>query len=102
MNQTRDNSKTALARAADPAGRDGAIDSALKDEPSEVVYPNDARFCEVIGAAVISLWGELPQQLQEELFERAVRLGHKGERDEMLREQLAKYLHEHHKRTAAT
>jgi hypothetical protein len=34
------------------------------------------------------------------LFERAVALGHQGERDEMLREQLAKYLHDHHKRTA--
>jgi hypothetical protein len=33
------------------------------------------------------------------LFERAVVLGHKGERDESLREQLAKFLHDHHPRT---
>jgi hypothetical protein len=33
------------------------------------------------------------------LFERAVVLGHKGERDESLREQLAKFLHDHHART---
>jgi hypothetical protein len=102
MTQTRDASKAVAERTSDPAGRGGAADAAAGGAASEVVYPNDARFCEVIGAAVISLWGELPQQLQEELFERAVRLGHKGERDEMLREQLAKYLHEHHKRTAAT
>jgi hypothetical protein len=33
------------------------------------------------------------------LFERAIVLGHKGERDESLREQLAKFLHDHHART---
>jgi hypothetical protein len=102
MNQTRDASKPTLERAADPAGRGGASDSAVEGATSEVVYPNEAQFREVMGAAVISLWGDLPQQLQEDLFERAVRLGHKSERDEMLREQLAKYLHEHHKRTAGT
>jgi hypothetical protein len=45
------------------------------------------------------LWGELPQPIQEQLFECAVVLGHQGERDEMLREQLAKFLHDHHERT---
>jgi hypothetical protein len=33
------------------------------------------------------------------LFERAVVLGHQTERDESLREQLAKFLHDHHERT---
>jgi hypothetical protein len=33
------------------------------------------------------------------LFERAVLLGHQGEQDESLREQLAKFLHDHHERT---
>jgi hypothetical protein len=32
------------------------------------------------------------------LFEHAVVLGHQGERDESLREQLAKFLHDHHSR----
>ena len=32
-------------------------------------------------------------------FERAVVLGHQSEQDERLREQLAKFLHEHHART---
>ena len=44
---------------------------------------------------------ELPQALQHQLFERAVGLGHQGEQDESLREQLAKYLHDHHERTLA-
>ena len=45
------------------------------------------------------MWGELPQPIQEQLFECAVVLGHQDERDEMLREQLAKFLHDHHERT---
>jgi hypothetical protein len=61
---------------------------------------DDDRFTRVMGSAVIDLWGNFPKDIQERLFERAVALGHQGERDEMLREQLAKYLHDHHKRTA--
>ena len=58
-----------------------------------------ARHFLVLGAAVADLWSHLPPELQHTLFERAVMLGHKGERDESLREQLAKFLHEHHQRT---
>jgi hypothetical protein len=47
------------------------------------------------------IWSELPHELQHTLFERAVAVGHKGERDESLREQLAKFLHDHHARTHA-
>jgi hypothetical protein len=54
----------------------------------------------VLGAAVISRWAELPQTIQEKLFEAAIVLGHQSERDESLREQLAKFLHDHHKFTA--
>jgi hypothetical protein len=61
---------------------------------------SDDRFVHGMGQAVIALWSDLPQPLQEQLFERAVRLGHQTERDEMLREQLAKFLHDHHKRTS--
>jgi hypothetical protein len=57
------------------------------------------RYLLVLGTAAMDLWGELPQELQETLFERAVVLGHKSERDESLREQLAKFLHDHHPRT---
>jgi hypothetical protein len=59
------------------------------------------RFFLVLGAAAADLWSNLPQEQQQALFERAVLLGHRGERDESLREQLAKFLHEHHARTHA-
>lgn len=84
-------------------GRDGAIDLAAKTNAlnsSEALAADQSeRFSQVLGAAVIALWGELPQPVQEQLFECAVVLGHQGERDEMLREQLAKFLHDHHERT---
>jgi hypothetical protein len=57
------------------------------------------RYFLVLGAAAADLWSDLPQELQQSLFERAVVLGHKSERDESLREQLAKFLHDHHART---
>jgi hypothetical protein len=54
------------------------------------------RYLLVLGTAAADLWSSLPQGLQHVLFERAVVLGHKSERDESLREQLAKFLHDHH------
>ena len=56
-------------------------------------------FASLLGRATIHLWAELPRDVQEKLFEHAVVIGHRGERDESLREQLAKFLHDHHKRT---
>jgi hypothetical protein len=50
-----------------------------------------------LGAAVISRWGDLPHDIQQELFEEAIVLGHRGERDESLREELARFLHERRK-----
>jgi hypothetical protein len=64
----------------------------------EASTSNDRYFL-VLGAAALDLWSHLPQALQESRFERAVVLGHKSERDESLREQLAKFLHDHHPRT---
>ena len=60
---------------------------------------NAERYLLVLGTAAADLWSHLPQELQHSLFERAVVLGHKSERDESLREQLAKFLHDHHART---
>ena len=60
---------------------------------------NEGRFAPLLGQAAIHLWAELPRDVQEKLFEHAVVIGHKGERDELLREQLAKFLHDRHKRT---
>jgi hypothetical protein len=57
------------------------------------------RYFLVLGTAAADLWSHLPQELQQLLFERAVVLGHQSERDESLREQLAKFLHDHHART---
>lgn len=66
-----------------------------------VVNDTAARYFLILGAAAADLWGTLSHDLQQSLFERAVVLGHQGEGDESLREQLAKFLHEHHERTAA-
>jgi hypothetical protein len=60
------------------------------------------KFSRVLGHAVIAAWSDLPPQVQHDLFERAVVLGHAEERDESLREELAQFLHNHHKRTAGT
>jgi hypothetical protein len=53
----------------------------------------------LLGAAAIQTWADLPQNVQQKLFEHAVVIGHQKTPDESLREQLAKFLHDHHKRT---
>jgi len=60
---------------------------------------NEGHFAPLLGQAAIHLWADLPRDMQEKLFEHAVVIGHKSERDESLREQLAKFLHDRHKRT---
>ncbi len=60
---------------------------------------DDQRIVEALGAAVIRIWSGLPREIQETLFETAVSLGPAGEQDESLREQMAKFLHDHHPRT---
>ena len=59
----------------------------------------DTRYAMALGKAVIKAWGELPQDVQQRLFEDAVVAGHHTERDESLREQLAVFLHDRHPRT---
>ena len=68
-------------------------------QSDQVINDTAARYFLVLGAAAADLWSALPHDLQQTLFERAVRLGHQGEQDESLRGQLAKFLHEHHVRT---
>ena len=53
---------------------------------------------QILGEAVIDVWAGLPQDVQQKLFEQAVLAGHGDE--ESLRERLAKFLHDHHARTA--
>ena len=69
------------------------------NKPDLVVNDIPARYLLVLGAAAADLWSSLPQDIQHLLFERAVVLGHQREQDESLREQLAKFLHDHHART---
>lgn len=52
------------------------------------------RFADAIGQAALRIWANLPRDVQESLFEDAVR------GDAALRQQLAIYLHDHHPRTA--
>jgi hypothetical protein len=105
MKKPKQASKATLDDPAAATGRDGAIDFAAKTaalESSEpAVLDQSDRFYRVIGSATIALWGDLPRPIQEQIFERAVVLGHRDERDEMLREQLAKFLHDRHQRTLA-
>jgi hypothetical protein len=58
------------------------------------------RFAAALGLAALDLWSELPPDIQQRLFEQAVVRGHKTERDESLREELAQFLHARHERTA--
>jgi hypothetical protein len=106
VTERKDASRHAPRNAAAVTGRDGAIDFAARtaaSDPSEPASPDESnRFARVIGEAAIALWGDLPRAIQEQLFERAVVLGHRSERDEMLREQLAKFLHDHHRRTTGS
>jgi hypothetical protein len=64
-----------------------------------LLMDNEGRFAPLLGQAAIHLWAELPRDTQEKLFEHAVVIGHQSERDESLREQLAKFLHDRHIRT---
>jgi len=99
----KDAGRATLDGSTPMTGRDGAIDLAAKtsalDSSEAAAAEQNERFSRVMGTAVVALWGELPQPIQEQLFECAVVLGHQSERDEMLREQLAKFLHDHHERT---
>jgi hypothetical protein len=54
---------------------------------------NAVRYAHTIGLSALSLWPDLPRDIQERLFEKAVA------GDETLRNQLAVYLHDHHPRT---
>ena len=54
---------------------------------------NQERFAELLGRAALSVWGEMPRDIQEALFETAMK-GNDGDR-----EVFARLLHERHPRT---
>jgi hypothetical protein len=72
----------------------------MSEHSNPALNDTAARYFLILGAAAADLWSQLPHDLQHLLFERAIVLGHQSERDESLREQLAKFLHDHHTRTA--
>lgn len=74
-----------------------ALDGAAESKMTE--NHTIERYAEALGLAALDLWSTLPPEIQHRLFEQAVLRGHKSERDESLREQLAQFLHEHHERT---
>jgi hypothetical protein len=82
-------------------GRDGALDHIVKSQTigGAEEQVSEERFAQALGAAVIATWSRLSREDQEQIFECAVMSGHRDERDEALREQLAKFLHAHHERT---
>ena len=53
----------------------------------------EERFAKVLGLAAIAVWGDMPRDIQEALFEAAM----KGRESD--REALARLLHERHPRT---
>jgi hypothetical protein len=54
---------------------------------------DEERFAVVLGHAALSVWGDMPRDIQEALFETAMK-GRDGER-----EAFARLLHERHPRT---
>lgn len=51
------------------------------------------RFASLLGLAALDVWGDMPRDIQEALFETAMR-GHEAERQD-----LARLLHDRHPRT---
>jgi hypothetical protein len=51
------------------------------------------RFANLLGRAAMDVWGDMPRDIQEALFEMAMK-GH-----DMEREELARLLHDRHPRT---
>jgi hypothetical protein len=68
--------------------------------PSASLFNDERAFKEALGSEVVGLWAELPEVIQQKLFERAVIAGHHSERDESFQQELARYLHEANARTA--
>lgn len=53
----------------------------------------EKRFADLLGQAAINVWGDMPRDIQEALFETAMK-GHDSEREEF-----ARMLHDRHPRT---
>ena len=60
---------------------------------------NESRLTSLLGEAVKRAWGELPQHIQEMLFEEAL-VSPGSNNSDALRHELALLLHDRHPRTA--
>ncbi len=89
---------SAVRERSDMTGRDGAIDYTIKASAVEGDSDHE-RFARLLGRALIEVWGDLSQPIQERVFEHALAFGGEGKSDDALRERLAKFLHDHHPRT---
>ena len=60
------------------------------------VFPhNEGQLSRALGEAVLTVWGKLPHDIQQKIFEQAVLF-----QGESIRQQLAVLLHEKHPRTS--
>ncbi len=74
---------------------DSAPTGRVQVERSDAMMNNSTHeFERLLGSAALALWSDLPRGVQENLFETAVA------GDDIVRNQLACYLHDHHPRTA--
>ena len=74
------------------SGRDGIRSAPIR---SDAMKNNSTfEYERLVGRAALALWPDLPRGVQESLFERSVA------GDDIIRNQLASYLHDHHPRTA--
>jgi hypothetical protein len=78
------------------------VEDSMPAATATIYGDDERRFVPLLGAAALHLWAELPQEVQRSLFEHAVVIGHRLERDESLREQLAQFLHDRHMRSQQT
>jgi hypothetical protein len=72
------------------ASADARLEEAAMDGPSE----NKELLFHALGEAVVRIWSNLPQAVQQHIFEEAVM-----SQGESMRQQLAVFLHEKHART---
>jgi hypothetical protein len=64
------------------------------DDPAAIEPGEENEILRCLGASVIARWADLPRDIQRSLFEAAVAVGRPG------REDIALFLHAHHRDTA--
>ena len=75
------------------------MDRTADEAPPDALTDDEAIILSLLGAAVVAEWNNLDRETQRTLFERATQLGGPGG-DFSLRQDIARFLHDHHERTA--